>query len=263
MRPAHRLDNLPLPSALAEGKPCVSCCRDGNSRVTLPISPAGVSHAEYPDWFEPPSPGALRSSQRRRRGRCDDALVTPAPPLQRSLTPIYSGVDAESLNAGEGRRAGNVSSLSAAPGLLNGSVVLPPPKRSPSGRAAAGGVADAGATTGRSSAPRAAHGNVGRSNSRGGLRVPAQRGARRRWCRRAAHGGGARQGAQGGQPNNVLLGRIGGLPTSAPALDPTAVGKSAEMLIEKYAGNYGVPDAWYNIDPNHAASERPARRHER
>ena len=87
-----------------------------------------------------------------------DAGTTPATEPHADL---FRRADAESLNAGEGRRAGNVSSLSAAPGLLNGSVVLPHPETitQRSGKVA-GGVADAGATTGRSSAPRAAHGNV-------------------------------------------------------------------------------------------------------
>ena len=182
--------------------------------------------------------------------RSADAGTTPATEPHADL---FRRVDAESLNAGEGRRAGNVSSLSAAPGLLNGSVVLP---HSGNDHPAVGQLQGALQMLAQRQGDQALH--VPRTGTWDAATAEAVSAFQRSEGLVADGVVGPRTAAaldkalKRGQPNNVLLGRIGGLPTSAPALDPTAVGKSAEMLIEKYGGNYGVPDAWYNIDPNHA-----------
>jgi hypothetical protein len=56
---------------------------------------------------------------------------------------------------------------------------------------------------------------------------------------------------QGSTPN-ILLGHLAPTSPKAPSLKPAAVAKSAQMLVDKYAENYGVSDPWYNVDPNHA-----------
>ena len=165
----------------------------------------------------------------------------------------FRRADAASLLGNGGRAQAKVISLKNAPGLLNGSVVLP---RSGSDHAAVGQLQGALQTLARRDG--ASELNVPRTGTWDQATADAVKAFQTQQGLSADGVVGPRTAAalekslKQGQPSSILVGRMNDIPIKAPALDPASVGKAAEMLVDKHGDNYGVQDAWYNIDPNHA-----------
>jgi hypothetical protein len=166
-----------------------------------------------------------------------------------------AGLDADfgSLLGNEARPQARVTDLRNAPGLLNGSVVLP---RAGDDHPAVGQVQGALQTIAQKTGNQDLH--VPRTGSWDTATSEAVKTFQKSQGLTADGLVGPRTAAaldkalNQGRANNVLVGRLETPVSNQAKIDPTAVGKSAEMLIEKYANNYGVPDAWFNVDPNHA-----------
>jgi peptidoglycan hydrolase-like protein with peptidoglycan-binding domain len=169
-----------------------------------------------------------------------------------------SGSERNGLSAligGASRSSTPVSTLSQAPGLLNGSVVLPGAGR----RHASVGVLQGALNTlaerrnDRSLSPGKADGAWGsategavRSFQRGaGLPADGVVGSKTAKALDAA--------LRSGNLNPMFVNGatpIGGSPSSAA--QPDAVAAAAKDLVANYGESYGVDDPWYNLDPNHA-----------
>ncbi len=165
----------------------------------------------------------------------------------------FRAADAASLLGNGARPQARVANLRQAPGLLNGSVILPRAGADhPTVSLVQGALQTLAQKTGNQDFQVPRTGTWDASTTQAvkafqksqGLQVDGLVGPRM--------AGALDKALKHGQPNNVLVGRIDTPTANQPKPDATAVGKSAEMLVEKYANNYGVPDAWYNLDPNHA-----------
>ena len=178
---------------------------------------------------------------------------TPDSVSTRTHTDAFRRADAASLLNANGRAQASVNNLKQAPGLLNGSVVLP---HAGSEHPAVSQVQGALQTLSRRSGQNDL--NVPRTGSWDAATTEAVKAFQKSHGLTVDGVVGPRTAAaldkalKQGQPSSVLVGRLNEMPTDKPDLDPKSVGKAAEMLVEKYGNNYGVPDAWYNIDPNHA-----------
>ena len=189
----------------------------------------------------------------RNNAPAGETRVTPESSTIRAHLDTFGRADAESLLDPSVRSRATVTSLKQAPGLLNGSVVLPHAgHQHPAVGQLQGALQALSQRTGQPelSVPRtgswdAATAEAVKSFQRSqGLSADGIVGPRTAVALDRA--------LKQGQPNSVLVGRLNELPSDKPKLDPQAVAKAAELLIEKHGNNYGVPDAWYNIDPNHA-----------
>ena len=178
---------------------------------------------------------------------------TPDSVSTRTHTDAFRRADAASLLNANGRAQASVNNLKQAPGLLNGSVVLP---HAGSEHPAVSQVQGALQTLSRRSGQNDL--NIPRTGSWDAATTEAVKAFQKSHGLTVDGVVGPRTAAaldkalKQGQPSSVLVGRLNEMPTDKPDLDPKSVGKAAEMLVEKYGNNYGVPDAWYNIDPNHA-----------
>ncbi len=165
----------------------------------------------------------------------------------------FRAADAASLLGNEARPQSRVANLRQAPGLLNGSVILPRAGTDhPAVSQVQGALQTLAQKTGNADLQVSRTGSWDASTTAAvkafqkdqGLQVDGIVGPRTA----AALDKALKQG----RTNNVLVGRIDAPAGNAPKPDASAVGKSAEMLVEKYTNNYGVSDPWYNLDPNHA-----------
>ena len=150
------------------------------------------------------------------------------------------------------------ASLNQAPGLLNGSVELPAAGAThPSVRVIQAGLTALAERSGHTELhPGGTDGHWGRKTQNAVKAFQEQQGMAAtgvvdRTTARALH---QSLLAGGTSALDLRLNPLESVVTQPRAVTPSgdSMVEASTMLVEKYGNNYGVPDPWYNLDPNHA-----------
>ena len=210
-------------------------------------------------------PNSPIGSPRVRNNRPPSDVSTPSaePTTRRPDTAALpartssDGIDTDpaTANLSNEPRAGRVkvSNLDQAPGLLNGSVVLPNSGIDhPAVRELQGALRTLSQRSGDESLDVLQSGSWDQETSAAVKAFQKNSGLQTDGIVGPRTAAALQRALKQGRTPNILLGHLAPTTPKAPSLDPSAVAKSAQMLVDKYGENYGVSDAWYNIDPNHA-----------
>ncbi len=178
--------------------------------------------------------------------------------VERPRGHFVDGGEAPRRDVSTGDNSNARSSLDQAPGLLNGSVELPAAGRQhPSVRVVQSGLATLAHRSGNAELnPGGVDGQWGPKTRQAVIAFQNQEGLEATGIVDRGTAAALQRSLQAGNRNGLDL-RLqpelavetrsqGGQPTGQNMVE------AANMLVDKYGNNYGVPDPWYNLDPNHA-----------